>query len=90
MARSARRIAGVAAALAAGTITLAVASQAAHAYNFPFNGRCGAQWYYDGPSQTMATYSHRDGNKLWYKITWGGRPVHPDPLHHYNWAHCFV
>ena len=69
---------------------LAFASPA-QAYNFPFHGQCGASVYYDVPSRTKATYDHRDGSKLWYKIWWGNsQPVPSRPLDPANWAHCYV
>jgi hypothetical protein len=67
------------------------ATGSAEAYNFPFNGRCGQSWIFDGPSQTTATYDHKDGNLLYYKITWGGQPPVPgDPLNQANWASCVM
>lgn len=76
------------AALGLTVAALSATAGTALAYNFPFNGDCGASWYYDGPSQTKATYSHRDGSTYWYKITWGGRPVNPNPNHQDNWSGC--
>ncbi|MCG5214823.1 hypothetical protein [Streptosporangium sp. KLBMP 9127] len=85
----ARRILAAAATLVMSAAIVAAAAGTANAYNFPFNGRCGASWYYDGPSQTKATFSHIDNGTYWYKITWGGQPPVPgDPLHQHNWAGC--
>ncbi len=84
-----RRTAGAALALvAAGTALCATASHA-HAYNFPFNGRCGQDPIYDYDSRTEADYDHSDGDLLYYKIWWGR--TQPDPDHPYdqvNWASC--
>jgi len=67
---------------------LTMTTGTALAYNFPFNGQCGASTYYDAPSQTKATFSHIDGSTYWYKITWGSKPVNPDPNHPDNWSGC--
>ncbi len=84
-----RRAARTAIALAAAGTALIGATVQVHAYNFPFNGRCGQDRIYDYDSQTEADYDHKDGDLLYYKIWWG--PTQPDPSHPYdqsNWASC--
>jgi hypothetical protein len=88
-----RRRTATAAALAVAAAGTALWTNAghAHAYNFPFNGRCGQDRIYDYESQTEADYDHSDGDLLYYKIFWG--PTQPDPGHPYdqsNWASCRI